>query len=262
MATRKGRIRIAAASLALAQALSSCSMWAQDEGLSSLEDDYIQEQTSIAISVEEGGVVYSVETLSDPAIYEELESTASDPDPDTGYRSVSWTLDLPYVDASTVASMNYRLYDENGDVQSAFDSSTRVVEASLSYDRSVEAVRYSAITAQQARLRLEGLNTPSVVANGEFTFQRDCSTTPGMAFQCASGFDANGTLSDIALSYDDDYGRYVLDGGSAALSMSGSVNKRSFSRYVSWSFGEGYEATMHYEGETVTVDIETGAEKE
>lgn len=240
----------------LSAALASCA-W-DESGISDLEDQAVQEQTAEAMSLEEGGVVYSAEMLADPTLYEDLEDLTPVPEGDTGYRTVSWTVDFPYFDSSTTATLRYRLLDGSGAVQEYFTVDTRTVEAELSYSRDVEALRYSASTDQSVEAVVSGLQTGTVTLDGSAWYARTAESADEVPFQFTMSLEVELGIEALTLGLDDGLGRYALEGGSIVTSIEGAVNARSFTRTVSWTFGEGYEATMHFEGEVITVDIQTG----
>jgi len=256
MQTYRHVIRLFLAAFMVGALMLSCSVG--ETGISGYEEAAIEEQMTLAMSVEEGGVVYSAEALVEPSLYEELEESDPTPDGDTGYRTVSWIIDFPYYDSSTTAVMRYRLKDGDGVVQSGYDSNTRVVEAELAYSRDVAAVRYSAAVDLTTSAVITGLQTSSVTLNGDFHYSRIAEAADGVPFDFFLALSTEAELTDLSFAYNPGSGRYALTGGSSSTELSGTINGRSFSRSANWIFMESYQASLYYEGETLSVNVETG----
>jgi len=237
--------------------LSSCSLL-EDTGLSVYEDEYAAEQTAASASMDEGGFFYMAEIAVDPSLYENWESEGQAVyDQDTGRFSLILTVDFPDAEAAVQLEIAYRLFDSQGVPQSSFDpAATASAELEMTMSHSLETSRFSGYTDKTGRLTITGLNTGTVSVTGQWEAQR--TTTSGTAIALETSFDHSLDLTEMVYLRNEDTGDLTLTGGTARSRISGRVNSRSFSRSVDWIFGESYEAEMIWQGEVLTVNIQTG----
>ncbi|MEN6491803.1 MAG: hypothetical protein ABFC85_07405 [Rectinema sp.] len=235
----------------------SCQTSPSDEELSSSEEEFVAEQTAASISTDEGGALYTTKALSDPSYYENLEDEA-EYDATTGTFSVTTSIDLTYK-GSTSVNMSYKLYDTDGNVQSSFDSATTYrVEATMQFSHDVNTNRYEAHTSKSTNVTVTGLNTDTVVVNGEWLAERTAQTSSSVPQPHETTLSHHLLLRNITYTKESETGQYLLSGGSASSQIEGSINNKSFTRSVQWTFGDSNTATMTYQGETMTVNITTG----
>lgn len=235
----------------------SCAVDGSDETEpTTAETQFVEDQVAASMSSEDGGTVYAAETLSDPELYESLDAEEGTVDPVTGYRSVSWTLDLPYAAAGGAASFSYRLFDETGTPQTAFDVTTRSASVILEYGRQIGAVRFTAIETSRMEVSVEGLNTDTVTISGLYSFQRGVDGNSDSVTGFHTDLESSGNLEELTLLSNGS--SWAVTGGSASFAVSGSVNGHSYSRSGEWVFGSGGTATLTMGGASVTVNIVTG----
>jgi len=237
--------------------LSSCSLL-ENTGLSAYEDEYAAEQTAASASMDEGGFFYMAEIAADPAWYENWESEGKTAyDQDTGRFSLILTVDFPDAEAAVQLEITYRLFDSQGIPQSSFDPvTTASAEMEMAMSHSLETSRYSGDTDKTGNLTVTGLNTGTVSLTGRWEAQR--TATSGTAITLETSFDHSLDLTEMVYLRNEGTGDLTLTGGTALSRISGRVNSRSFSRSVDWTFGESYEAEMIWQGEVLTVNIQTG----
>lgn len=241
--------------------LESCNLSGPDSELNSYEEDFIAEQTAASVSTDEGGVLSVTASLSDPAYYEEL---AEDPDlsydAGTGTFSITTSMDIPYGSGSTDVYLSYKLYDSYGNLQNEFNSETTYrAEVAMQFSHDVETERYTGQISKNTHVISTGLNTANIVTlTGDWSSERTTQTSPSMPRSHTTSFSHSLALNEVTYTYDETSGTYLLSGGSGSSLLEGSINNKSFTRAVEWIFADSRYATMIYEGESVTVEIETG----
>lgn len=254
---KTARVLAGALTLTVITAFGACSMAETDGGgLSAAEEEFVQEQVSASMSSDDGGTAYAAETLSDPEFYQDLDAESGTTNPATGYRSVAWTLELPYSIAGGEATVSYRLYDGNGDIQTAFSAATRSADVILEYGREIDAVRFTAGETSRMEVSVTGLNTATVTVSGSCSYEREVDGSADSLRGFHAYLESSGTLNALTLVYRD--GSWSIGGGSAAISVTGSVNDCAYSRAGEWTFGEGGTATLTLGGVIITVNVATG----
>lgn len=128
----------------------------------------------------------------------------------------------------------------------------------MEFEHDFETTRYSGHIAKNTDIVVEGLNTETVVLNGDWSGERTAETASDRRWPHTTDFSHTLSLTDITYTYDSSSGDYFLTSGSGSSSIEGLINDKTFIRQIEWTFNESYTEIMSYQGEVLTVNIVTG----
>jgi hypothetical protein len=128
----------------------------------------------------------------------------------------------------------------------------------MQFSHDVNTNRYEAHTSKSTNVTVTGSTPIRVVVNGEWLAERTAQTSSSVPQPHENHLIPSSVAQEHYL-YEGKRNRSVSpQRGSASSQIERSINNKSFTRSVQWTFGDSNTATMTYQGEPMTVNITTG----